>query len=229
MGQKYHPITNRLGRFLYEFIDRYDYGIMRPQDDAPWRQNTTIQLNSNSWGTRRITKTQIESHLLSDTRYYYTTRTSSSNALLMIDIDAHDGQFDAWDVAKWIIDNYFPGAYYERSTHGKGAHIYLVLRVGFIERKTANNLISAFSDSLAFLVQNEGFESRVCGVYGYYSIRTNGVILDGDRAPLGKIPRPTTGEDVEKLVNGPWYLWRALRTVAEEAEKEGSPAQSVGG
>ena len=125
----------------------------------------------------------------------------------MIDIDAHNGEPDAWDAAKCIIDNYCPGAYVERSTHGKGAHIYIVLHVGFIRRQKATSLIKSFVEALALLVKDQGYESSVCGVYGYYSLKENGIIQH--RGALAKIPRPQTMEQVETLINQdfPVGLW----------------------
>ena len=217
---KYHPITNRLAKFLYQFIDRYDYGLMAKNDDDPRRQYSTARLNATAWGLKKLTKTHLEEHLFGDTRYYYTTRRASSIAFLKADIDAHDGERDAWDVASWIIDNYFQGAYFEQSTHGKGAHLYFALNVGRITRTKANMFIKSFSSALSQVVEGEGFESKVCGVYGAYTIKTNGIINEGDRGALAKIPRPLTMEQVQTLVDAPWFTWKALRTVVDDAEKK---------
>ena len=218
-GRKYQPLTNGLAKFVYAFIDRYDYGLKLPRDPNPKRAFTTDSLNGSRWGLRKITKTDLEDHLFGEVRFYYTTTRRSRVAFLKIDIDAHDGERDAWDAAEWIVVNCFPGAYMERSTHGKGAHIYLAVHVGYLKRHEANAFFSDFGEKLRCLVAEEGFESQVCGVYGNYTIRKDGNIPEGGRGHLAKIPRPLSQDDLDRLIQAPWFTWDALKTVVDDAVK----------
>lgn len=216
---RYSKITNKLARWIYKYIDRYDCGCRNLQGD-PKPFYTTEQLNHGHW-LKPLTKTHLQEHVNNQTTHYYTSLRKSPVALLMVDIDAHDGQTDALDAAAWIEHNFFPKAYFERSTNGLGVHLYLLVDIFGNKRIKANWYISDFAKHLALVVKDEGFEANVCGVYGYYSVRTNGVILKGDRAQLAKIPRPGSLGDLERLIMAPGFNLRALKAVVDEVRARG--------
>ena len=58
--------------------------------------------------------------------------------LIAIDIDykSDDGQSDAENVADWLVQEHFPGAYHETSTGGNGRHMYIWM--GYHHRKWFN-------------------------------------------------------------------------------------------
>ena len=230
MGKTYNIVTHRLSRWLYQYIDRYAYGLKPPDQIKPFRRYKDTRLDvakQSGYGLRhleKLTMTHVEKHLFGDTRYYYISKPSSHCHLLMVDIDAHDGEQDAWNAAQWLTEMFFPGAYWEPSTNWAGAHLYLLCEAGYWKRSKFNEIVSGAGNSLAkylrAVVADEGFEARVCGVYGTCPVRNKEgrTIKAGS---LAKVPRPRTVEDMDRLRWMPCFNWLAWRSVIDEARSRG--------
>jgi len=222
----YDPMTRKLSKWLYSYIDRYVYGVVDRTTGQPRFAYSAERIASMSkyggW-VRKITMTDIENHLFAGSEYrrYYTTRGKSSVALLCIDIDAHEGQQNAWHVAVWIVENYFPNAYWEPSSGGLGVHLYILVAVQRsnypMKRKLFNLHIIDFAKHLKELIADEfGPDSAIAdNVLGTVTHRENGVIVPGK---LVKIPKPETMKDVEGLTSMPVYELGDLAEVVYEAQ-----------
>ena len=90
---KYTPITQALSEYLFEYIDRLDWGEKNILTGDLWRTNVKEKLlagfRPGNYPTR-ITRTHIQAHLAKEKIYYYNSDRKSDVALLCIDIDAHD-------------------------------------------------------------------------------------------------------------------------------------------
>jgi len=225
MGKKYQPKTRRLAKWLYQFIDRHDYGLWDVDEDGEWghrRANTKERLNAprvSGWNRlQRLTMTQIEPHLFSeDVRdtVYYTTSRKSAACLLKVDIDAKNGERDAPDAANWICSNWFEGAYWERSTGGAGVHLYLLVDFNpFLPRNGVNSLLEEFGQCLRLVVADEGFEAQLDKVCGYFSEKKNGLYTK--MARLAKIPKVKNDGDLDRLLNAPRFQLYSLKQVVDE-------------
>jgi hypothetical protein len=71
----------------------------------------------------RITKTLVQNHLDGLPKVYFTSALEGPG-VLMIDIDAHDGEQDAQEVANWCKE-LLPGSFWNRSD--RGVHGYIVV------------------------------------------------------------------------------------------------------
>jgi hypothetical protein len=224
---KYNPITLKLCRgWLYKYIDRINYGIWDSEKNEPrfaYREETVIMHDRLF---HKINMTDIEQHLLSnrveDTKYY-TAWAGADTALLCIDIDAHEGQSNAWNVAEWIKGNFLPESYYEPSTHGLGIHLYFLVEVkknGYpMKRGVFNEYIEDFGRKLQYVVVDEfpSDSARVCGIHGTITWKDREGNLHRDH--MAKIPRPRTVEDALRLRNMPVYSLGDLKRVVDEAER----------
>ncbi len=87
-----------------------------------------LRKNWNS-GVRKLTLTAIIRHLVNDDTAYFTGNTLGDETLLCVDIDCHaSGTLEgAIQFASYLKENYFPNLFIETSTHGNGAHGFLVV------------------------------------------------------------------------------------------------------
>ena len=229
-NRKYGKITLLLTRkWLYEFIDRYVYGYYDIAEQTPKYSTSrecieSFLINPRGLGKylSKINRNDIEKHIqgnVEDTKYY-TTWSGSKTALLMIDIDAHEGQTNAIQVAEWVKDNYFPEAYYEPSTHGLGVHMYILVSLVFNNkpfiRAEFNDRIRAFAIALKSLVADEfpSDSAIVDSVRGTISWKTRDKKINF--GGLGKIPRPRTIEEAKRLVSMPIYTMLDIQKVVQD-------------
>ena len=88
-----------------------------------------------TWGSRvrKLTLTTIIRHLVGDDTAYFTARPLDGETLLCVDIDCHaSGTLKgAKQFAQFLKENYFPNLYIETSTHGNGAHGFVVVDRSF--------------------------------------------------------------------------------------------------
>lgn len=223
----HHPLTTRFGRWLYQYANRLDYGIVQQTSDGSMRPGRALPDDHHygAWelSKRKLKLRMLDHHLMNqhpaDT-LYYTSDPKRERGLLMLDIDAHEGQTDAADLAAWIEARFLPGAYSEPSTHLLGRHMYFLVPAGNVRRFELNDRFKLVASALRGLADDEGYESTVCGIYGTYSIR------DGHggfkcRGSLGKIPRPKTEDDLNALKNVRCHDWSYLGSIVNHAEALG--------
>jgi hypothetical protein len=198
-------------------IDRYGWGCKSKSEPRPQPVYSAAERSSGRW-LKKITMTHLAEHLAREDTFYYTSLPKSPTHLLCVDIDAHNGERDAQDLSRWIVAQWFPGAYWEPSTNGLGVHLYLAIDVGYLPRLQFRSLISEASNSfvrcLAAVSRNEGFEATVDTVCGKCCHWEDGqAYLVND---LAKIPRPSDEAALDGLVQAPVFDLYALRQVWEE-------------
>lgn len=219
---KYDDLTNRFAKWLFPLIDRVDCGY-KHEDGSPRPFHTSAFLTSrgHDYPPRKVTRTFLQAHLRDEETFYYRSRRRSGFVLAMIDVDAHEGQTDAQAVADWLVSTYFPQAYCEPSTHGRGRHVYAVLRVGDARPWVVNAALSETAEALALLARQGGFKSTVCGIYGTYTLwitDDSGERTIGKRGSLGKVPRLSQGLDsFRRLVSAPVFLMSSLVRAVDDA------------
>jgi len=208
---KYSPLVNRYAQWLFDLIDRRDCGVR--VDGTPRSINTTHCLDNwrdQPYPPKKLTRTHLDSHLRAEDTFYFRSNRKSGFALLMFDIDAHRGEEDARQVADWVIGRYLTGAYSEPSTGGNGMHVYALMRIGKVKRAAANEYFEAVSAALKALVEAQGFDAHVCGIYGTFTTLKAATgrqdKLVNKRGALGKIPRVPDMRSLEELLSGPIFL-----------------------
>ena len=165
----YDNLTNGLMAWAERHTDLSDWGYLTPRDGVK-SANTNRQyersVNRLGWPPQ-LTKSLIQGHLArkdghlvrTDTIYYR----SAGWALvqpLMIDVDAHEGEDDALDLAMFIL-SFFPGSYMEPSTNDKGFHIYAHIALGTVQRDLWETLVGLLERALMALRAENSFKAKV--------------------------------------------------------------------
>lgn len=209
--KKYNPkrfTPRNFAIWLYEYVDRYNYGIIDPKTGTPRFAYSSRFIRKcferRDSGRIKLRLMHIKEHLAGN-YHYYTTRRSSNISLLMIDIDAHEGQNDAIDVAYWVIQHYHPDAYIEPSSNGEGIHLYFLVDFSYVKRVDAISLIASYASNLAMTIQAEGFKSKLCCINGGYTEASynNNQYEYNNRSALAKIPCPRSQEAFNQLKSVP--------------------------
>ncbi len=139
--------------------------------------------------------------------------------LLTIDIDFHEDQYpmgtvnDAEAVFQWLHGTYFPDAYWERSTHGNGFHLYIKTAYSMHDpSKVVYNLVcltnklKLFLSDLDSLRIHKGFNAKIDRrVFGLPSLWVKKKLLI-KRSYCMKLPYFFTLEDVRQFHFSPVYL-----------------------
>ncbi len=113
------------------------------------------------------TDARILKHLRGQLTLYYVCEPNSRLKVLLLDIDDKDGsKGDALPMARHLIQHYFPGAYLEVSTHGKGAHVYVLFSDEYCDRAKLADVCSALIPRLRPLLAKAGFKSDLDLVKG---------------------------------------------------------------
>lgn len=228
-----NPLALRFARWAYHYIDRYEYGVrsqgavVRAISDKEYAVANHTN-NRRVIAMRRLRAGRIDRHLMNldvAETVYYTSLRSAPAALLMVDIDAHEGEQDAQQVAEWIRFHWLKDCYVEPSTHGLGRHLYILVPAGTLPRLEINRRMELVASALAYLVHAEGWESKVCGIYGTYSIRSNSGFLE--RGRLAKLPRPQTEEQFLSLKTLPLTNWRLLGDIVNSAGAALTPPSAI--
>ena len=165
-------LISRYMRFLRSSVDMIDWGY-RVGSDKPLRKHEEEYLWACLEGHRKpssFTRNGAAQHLAGEQTYYYVSSRRADTMLLMIDVDAHDGQTDAWDVVEFLTHAGGPFAdqYVEQSTNGEGYHIYARLRCPGT-RFRFNAKLNVLEDALGVLLDENNFESNI-EVHGTYSL-----------------------------------------------------------
>jgi hypothetical protein len=139
--------------------------------------------------------------------------------LLCADIDCHNGEKDVEKVRDWLLDRYFPGAYWEPSTGGDGVHLYVKLayRPWLLgQRDRTLRYVVDTIEELSCLLDRErralGYDAPVDRLRGLPSL----LVEKNDRVRIQrslciKIPRFKNGlEDVRAFHAAPFFLFDGL-------------------
>ena len=129
-------------RWIRDRVSLLDWGRKMPDADAGKPLPKPVNLKDQvlpyvqgNWGSgvRKLTLTAIVRHLLDDDTAYFTANSLGDETILLIDIDCHSsGTLEgAKRFARHLKENYFPNLYVETSTHGNGAHGFLVVDKSF--------------------------------------------------------------------------------------------------
>ena len=149
-------------RFLRGCVDLRDWGV-RDRDGRPKSQYTNEMLWQVIDGLRRpltLTRGWADKHLVGEETVYYRSCRRADTALLMIDVDAHHGQTDAWDAAELLLHLCFPGQYVEESTNRRGYHIYVRVELAG-SRRQFNRRLAVLQNALGHLLVDHNLASTV--------------------------------------------------------------------
>ena len=124
-------------KWIRQRVSEVDWGRKLPDEKAGKPLPKPVNLKdqvvpylSGTWGKRirKLTLTSIIRHLVNDDTVYFTGG-RGDEAILMIDIDCHgSGTLQgALQFAQHLKDHFFPGLYFETSTHGNGVHGFLAV------------------------------------------------------------------------------------------------------
>ncbi len=211
----------RYSRFVYQHIHRFDYGYRRPREPIIRIPKAKLQAARKAKSYRsliKLSEKHLRRHLQRETTYYYTGQRKTHTLLLCIDIDAHQGQQDAWDVAAYLKFWWFNDCYIEMSTNGAGVHLYIRLDLSgfpYISNKTLHALFSELGANIRQQVATEGYEAEVCGIYGLPSDWANDT-----QAQIIKLPRPQSAEQLSELLSLKTTSLDSLRLLVAENERE---------
>ena len=223
-----NPLTRKIRSWYYAHVDRYAYNIYSSKTECPERPlsekvRIAIKEAGGYLSRYKLVERHIDKHLMTRTKedgvLYYMSNPNAEHGLFMIDIDAHDGEQDALDVAVWLTDNYFPKAYYEPSTSRGGQHLYFTVCIGEhgdprrLYPHIVNHRINLLANAVRYLVAEEGFEAKICNIYGTYS-------SGGIEGRIGKLPRPESEEQVQWLKTMEAQPWRRLADIIDLAESK---------
>jgi hypothetical protein len=186
-------------RFIYKHVHRFDYGWKDSRGKSRVTKESLLRCKQRKSykGMSKLTESQLRLHLDGEKVYYYTGQRLTPFLLLCLDIDAHEGEMDAPEVAKYLA-RYFASSYYEPSTNYIGVHLYIRIVIpDYTTTASLHKTIKALSLYLTGQVKAQGFAAHVCGIYGLPSI------WNGDEpkmAQIIKLPRPQNSDDLNRLL-----------------------------
>ena len=129
-------------KWIFKRVSLLDWGRKMPDEKAGKPVPKPVNLKDQvlpyiqgNWRSRirKLTLTAIIRHLVGDDTAYFTANSLGDETILMIDVDCHGrGTLEgATQFAEYLKRNYFPNLYIETSTHGNGAHGFLVVDKSF--------------------------------------------------------------------------------------------------
>lgn len=203
----YDKLTNDYAKWLFPLIDRYDWGQWNKKEDRPGYKATDDQLacfyKGQAYPPQKMTRTALERHLHRKDALYYVPSRSSGFCLLMIDLDAHHGEPDAFEAAEWIRGRFFPDAYLEPSK--RGFHLYVSVRVGRCPRWRFNHITTGLQSALKTLLADNNFAACV-EVKAPFTLVTSGNDIER-RGALSALPfLPNGSADLDRLTSMSVYL-----------------------
>ena len=153
---------NEAFAWLKERISYLCYG--RKAEDGkpkPVRKKETLVRNYNDKKLPRLAVGMVEKHFNNlDTLYFWADhRRGTEEILFLIDIDAlkaekKGSKEGAIAFAKHLIDEYFPDAYMELSTHGNGVHLFLVMRKKDIPNEDVRKALKRLDAWLKYIAKS---------------------------------------------------------------------------
>ena len=156
-------------KWIFKKVSLLDWGRKMPDEKAgkpvPKPVNLKdqvvpyIQGNWGSW-VHKLTLTAIIRHLVGDDTAYFTANSLGDETLLMIDIDCHaSGTLEgATQFAQFLKENYFPNLYVETSTHGNGAHGFLVVDKSFWKDAEYKGVLARVEKWLKRVLRSTAFD-----------------------------------------------------------------------
>ena len=184
------------GRSMFDKLDRgYLLNGHITRNAQILRNNALHHRSKKAWASvPQLRKRDLWDHVQGRETLFYTNNRDNGRMLAMIDVDGHrPGQRP--DEVKDAILARFPDIYFERSTHGQGWHLYVV--ISGPSAAARNELAQLLVDSLAALVPNP--DMTLDGACGTYATMTQGkdlgrryweYVSDGQ---LAKFPRLLDG------------------------------------
>jgi len=224
--KKFSPHT--YNRFIKQFIDVYNYGYLNKDNIKSFKYSTDC-LNA-SWASHNprsinYIKLKLHSHIIphlnNQATYFYTLNPRSSIAMFTIDIDPYptSSYNDCLNAARYIIQHFHPGAYYEPSTSNKGVHIYIFINWDAYVGPSGNRLTGdninflmngssdAYSILLSHLISSLSFNCKVDKIKGTYPTykysKKYNCYMIANRGSLCKLPRPVSSDQFFNLVHSP--------------------------
>lgn len=175
---------------------------------------------------RELSLRIIEDHCADKRTAYYTSHPYSRWALLMLDVDAHKPEVTPEHVreAGSLLLSLFPDAWMETSTHGKGLHLFLLVRYPRMSvqafRELAMRLKKAILTEIGRMGNPAGFD-----ITGNPPLMTDKQTYD-TCGLLAKIPRLSSDEAIERFLACPCWSPEAMGEVVERLLPSPTPKPS---
>lgn len=238
---KYEPLVRTFAKWLYQFIDRQDWGRFVPNLGHPmpilsreeflFRKNAPRHLHPFR-DVPKLTMTTLTEHLAKREVIFYRSFRRAERWLLNIDIDAkNESQTSegAEAAALHIATKLHKGLYYEPSTGGKGRHVYLVVERGFLPYDQWKALLAHYVTALKIICLHKKIPvaiDRICGMPTKLSSAADEncehvfTIKEGHCGILSKIPTlPMSELGLNHLMTSPVLKAEDFQRVIEKAEK----------
>ena len=251
--RKYPPLVKAYAKWVFPLINRLDWNFKTDQTGKPLPRLTNEEYNSYLFqrpkhsGMYNLTQTHIEEHLEATKTIYFRARgvrtllqkgpppvyDNTQRALIAIDIDAKAGcsitPEDAEETAKFIAKSIHRGAYYEKSTNGRGVHVFIVVDRGHFGLRKFRLFLKDLETSIRVLVSETGLRANIDRICGTPTIITtepqpNGgvyrYIKDGDRGVCVKLPSLPDGfESLKRLQKAPVLSYKGIKWIIDRAAK----------
>jgi hypothetical protein len=156
-------------KWIFKRVSPLDWGRKMPDADAGKPLPKPVNLKDQvlpyvqgNWGSgvRKLTLTAIVRHLVDDDTCYFTANSLGDETILLIDIDCHSsGTLEgAKRFARHLKENYFPNLYVETSTHGNGAHGFLVVDKSFWTAAEYKGVLVGLEKWLKLVLRSTDFD-----------------------------------------------------------------------
>ena len=207
--------VRRYARLIKPSVDVRDWAAH--YDGRPTNQQTNAQLWKVIDGRRRpcvLSNMRLAEHLAGRQTCYFRTARSVTTAMLMIDIDAHHGETDAWDLAEHLRQSLFPGAFLEPSTNLRGFHLFVRVEMAG-SRSVFNQSVRVVEQALNRVAIDHNFESSVelkgtCTLLHYDLV--DAVELEAVRKSEGNNGRARHARKVQQDGGSRWLIPNGVRS-----------------
>jgi hypothetical protein len=227
MQSKWSAKTRRVAKALLGLVDPYYWAESRLDKSKFARPITDEHLEAYYVGLSRhfpkkVTKTILEPHYGGKRLVHYASNRASGYALLRLDIDAHDGQYDLHR-AEALVSSWFPLAYSEWSVSRKGRVFFVLVHVGLMKRMKFNSIARGFEGCVRRAFQGEGINCKfeIQGLFHRrpYLSDEGEVIGEFEGVHFGCLPLLRTEVEVERFMRLPIYTLEHLRAVTRRQQE----------
>ncbi len=212
---KYDTLTRRYAKWLYRYIDRFDWAASLPDGSNYHRNCENWKLIDSPFPPQKLTQTTVEQHLNRTTKLHYLSSKQADNALIALDFDEHHEEGDSQDAAMYVQEHYLPDTFLERTPHG--CRLFYLLAIGNCQRANVNDYLAALEHQLSIVVKDAGFKSPI-EVLGGYTV-TDRRIGNISRGQTASIPMIWNGmADMDRLeALQPIYAAEAFQSIYNDA------------
>ncbi|MEI8195930.1 MAG: hypothetical protein WCI73_08490, partial [Phycisphaerae bacterium] len=179
---KYSKLTRRYAKWLYRFIDRYDWAASSLDGTNYHRNCENWEITDGRFPPQKLTQTDIQQHLKRTAQLHYLSLKSAETILITLDFDQHHGEGDALDNAMYVQEHYLPHTFLESTPHG--CRLFFLLYIENVRRAKINEYLADLQVQLGIVTAAAGFKSPVEVMGGYTVEDGTGELNRGQTASL---------------------------------------------